>query len=488
VADQALHSQSGTPGALAGDITTAAPPRLVLTPARRRMIGGACVAALVLVAGERLLGPGPAALAGLVVAGTLLILWRPELAFSAMWIASKLTDELLPGARRRHVVGVALLFGVVALAAVMGRRLLRRPGWRRVRTALDRPVLIVSAYALVGIMVGLLHGNGPGEALSGSWEVLNWPLFYLIVTLTLTTPDRLGINAAFAGWYGLLSLPFQLVSIAEAVTGLSRFAGPLYALLLMPRPPLARGWLLAGLALALLDALQSSSRTTWLTLALTLAFVSVVAWRRRLTVRPFLWLVVGAGLLLLGLLAMFGPWRETTLGQGVQESVGRSAGLRWRESQAGWRVFERAPLFGHGFGYMDKTAWVAGRGAWGVGPRYHMFALTVLTAQGVIGLALALWMLSRGVVGPIPRWARRHAPRDPWAAVNLGLQGLIIGGFVGSFFAGSILGSYMWTTIPTLVLISVRWAPGFRATARPAALSSAPAGHAAFEPRSGREP
>jgi hypothetical protein len=168
--------------------------------------------------------------------------------------------------------------------------------------------------------------------------------------------------------------------------------------------------------------------------------------------------IIGVTFALAGVLAIATLLRDTPLGMGVQESMTRSAGHRFDEAYYGWQAFTEAPIFGKGFGYRNKQAWIPGLDAYGAGPVYHMFHLIILAAQGLVGMALALWMLSKALVGRGPRWLRARLLDDPWAAVGVGLQGSVVAAFVSAAFAGPRIGHNEWAFRPALVLLCARWA------------------------------
>ena len=418
----------------------------------------ALLAALGIYAARHVLPPSTAVTMAVLALGAAAVLWRPQLALSAMMVGTEFADASLRGARLRDLVGLVLVFAVLCMAGVILRAACGLKSWRRVATPLDWPVAMITCYGVVSVLLGLLRGYEPRLVAFSAWHVLQWPVYYLVVTLAINTPKRLLVNVVFVSLLGLITLPYWLLSPLEGGGGLSRFAAPLLALLYVRRLSVPRWCLALAFGICVLDALQSSFRTLWVGTAISALWVLVLALRRNRSSRVVLATFVGGVTVVIGMALVFTVLRESSVGAGMHEALERSGGYRLAEARYGVQAFLEAPVFGKGFGYQNRQAWIAGLNQYGAGPTYHLFHLIILSAQGLVGMGLVLWMFGVCLFGPDARWVRRRFADNPWAAVSFGLQGAVVGALVSAAFSGPRLSHFEWIVLPALCLLSAGWA------------------------------
>jgi hypothetical protein len=424
---------------------------------RRAAVAGA-MGALMLHVASLLAQQSQAVAAVLLLAFAATIVWRPELSMVLALTGFDVLVSLMPDDRLRYQVAVVLALFAVTGVAVMLRQLAKGNRWRRTPTCLDGPVLAITAYGMFSTLLGLARGHDPGLVIFTAYHVLQWPIFYLVVTYTLNRPERLGL-----GW--LLEAPLNVISILRSVVSPARSVGgqgwlPIaLAVSFLHKPLVGSGWLGLAVLLSTYAAVRAGFRTTWVNVGVSVMWMIGVAALKRHG-RPLAMATVASalGLALLGLFVSVPGLSESNIGKVIAANFERGPGYRLTEARYGWQAFAASPIFGQGFGFRQEGAWIPELGRYGGGPVYHMFHLIILANQGLVGLVLVLWLFWRGLFGREAVWLRDHCADHPWAAVALGLQARTAGAFVSALFAGPRISHFEWVTQPALSLLCAQWA------------------------------
>ena len=432
----------------------------------RSVIIGSVVVAGALQAIEPLARQSGFVAALLLVAFGVAIFWRPELSLVLALTGYGVLDALLPESRLRFQVAMVLALFAVTAAAIMVRHLVPGHQWRRTRTVLDLPVVVITIYAAFSTLLGFMRGHDRSLVVFSSYHVLQWPVYYLIVTYTLNTPERLGLNWALTGSQHLLS---TLISVFRSGRGggVQGWLPVAMALTLLRKPLISGGWLTVAILICTFSIVRSGFRTIWVHAAVSVLWLAVVTVMRRDA--RLLAVSIGSAVAAAGLIAAFtlAPQLSGThIGDVIAESLTRPGGYRLIEAAYGWQAFRESPIIGHGFGHEEKDAWIPDLGAYGTGPVYHLFHLIILTNQGVVGLILVLWLFYRAIFGREGTWLRHHFADHPWAAVGLALQARTVGAFFSAMFAAPRVSHFEWITLPTLSVLCAMWAMSATRTQR----------------------
>ena len=145
-----------------------------------------------------------------------------------------------------------------------------------------------------------------------------------------------------------------------------------------------------------------------------------------------------------------------TLGRFEQSLT--DGGYRAAEAVYGIQAFLESPVFGHGVGYQTPATWVDTMGYMPVGPIYHVYYVSYLANEGLVGLALLLWYFAAALFSGEARRLRQQVGADPWAALAVGLQSALAGAMVGAFFAGPSDGHWTWGVYGAAALVPAAWA------------------------------
>jgi len=133
-------------------------------------------------------------------------------------------------------------------------------------------------------------------------------------------------------------------------------------------------------------------------------------------------------------------------------------GYRVPEAVIGLAAFRQSPVFGLGVGYHTPPIWVETMGYMSVGPIYHVYYVSYLASQGILGLGLVCWYFLAVLFSREARAMRRDASPDPWAAVALGLQAAFVGAIFAAFFSGPSDGHWTWGVLGAGSLLPAVWA------------------------------
>ncbi|MFI7080255.1 O-antigen ligase family protein [Micromonospora sp. NPDC049903] len=340
---------------------------------------------------------------------------------------------------RTYVAAHLLLLAVGATALLIRYALGVGRGGRR--TPADTGMLVVIGLTVAAACYGLAIGNLPTEVVVAGYQIAILPLYFFLATHTLTTDRRL-IAA------GLLYVGVVAVLAAISMTVPGRHGG---LLTLLAVPPLiwyagrARGWrrvasvLLAGFFA--IDVVLASYRGIWLAAAVTLMIMLVFGGR---AVRTGLAATAATGCVVATLLALDPGVRERA--QEIATGLEQSAGYRASESVVGLDVFAQRPVLGAGLGQSTTDVYLADFALTDVGPVYHAFYVTLLANVGLLGLALVLWPVLRGIRGGL---VDRDGAALPFAALCCGFLGAAV-------FAAPTDGHWELGLLPALALLTVR--------------------------------
>ncbi|WBB53685.1 O-antigen ligase family protein [Verrucosispora sp. WMMD573] len=385
--------------------------------------------------------PGVLALAGTgaLVGLAVFLLW-PWAVLPVGIVGGAVAGGLVGGGDVRTYVAAHLLVLAVGGIAVLIRYALGFSAGRR-RTSADTGMMLVVGLTLAAACYGLAVGNLPTEVVVAAYQIAILPLYFFLATHTLTTHRRLAAA-------GLLYVGVVAVLAAISMTVPGRHGG---LLTLLAVPMLAwfaghyRGWrrlaavLLAGLFA--IDVVLASYRGIWLAAGVTLLTMLIFGGR---AVRTGLGATATVGLVVAALLALQPGVRERAqeIGIGLQQS----AGYRASESSVGLDVFADRPVLGAGLGQSTTDVYLADFALTDVGPVYHAFYVTLLANVGLVGLALVLWPVLRGIRAGL---ADPSGPALPFAALCCGFLGAAV-------FAAPSDGHWELGLLPALALLTAR--------------------------------
>ncbi|NLU78540.1 hypothetical protein HCA58_09135 [Micromonospora sp. HNM0581] len=338
-----------------------------------------------------------------------------------------------------YVLAHLLVLAVGAAALVIRSALgVGRPGRR---TAADRGMLVMVGLTVAGAGYGLAVGNLPTEVLVAAYQIAILPTYFFLATHTLTSTRRM--VAA-----GLLYVGVVTVLTAISMTVPGRHGG-LLTLLAIPTliwfAGRATGWrrTVAVLVAAFLavDVVLASYRGIWLAAGVTLLVMLGLGGR---AVRTGTATTVAVGGVAAALLALQPGVRVRA--QEVAVGLQQSAGYRAAESTVGLDVFAHRPVLGAGLGQSTTDIYLAGFALTDVGPVYHAYYVTLLANVGLLGLALVLWPVLRGIRAGL---VDRTGPALPFAALCCGF-------LASAMFAAPTDGHWELGLLPALVLLTTR--------------------------------
>ena len=401
---------------------------------------------------------GGLTLGAALAAGLTVLIW-PELALPVIVTAAGLLDSRFGGERVRHLVFVKLaLFGCAALGLALSG--LRRPGrFSRVRTPADLPALLLVIYTAASAGYGyLVAGHDLNLVAVAGYHLSQVALYHFAVTTSLGKPEayrRAGVliiawsllwivpSLAMSGRGGGTATTWLIVLLCYAVAANARWR--------------ALVWL--ALPLALLDTLTSGYRTLWLAVTGQLGWLAGLRGpARRLG-------AVAAVLLLVGLMGAVLALSRPGLLQAIPsaDTLSRFAtsvtdgGYRVPEAAIGLDSFRGSPVFGRGVGYQTIVRWVETMGYMPVGPIHHVYYISYLSNEGLVGLMIVLWYFAAALLSGPARRLRQQAADHPWAAAGVALQAALFGAVLGAFFAGPSDGHWTWGVFGAASLLPAMW-------------------------------
>lgn len=369
----------------------------------------------------------------------------------AVWPWAALPVTVIGGSSASEALGVEAVGSVVAVHAALlalgfvavGIRHALDPSWRRISTPADGPMLVLAAAIPLGGAYGLAAGNVSHDVMVAAYQIAVIPTYYLLATLTLSSPERLRAAA-------LLFVAGATVLALTELAAPGRHGGLFSVLALIPTIAAAsaarggRKWLLLSVAAVLgIDVLLAAYRAIWL--AAGIALLVLLARRAsgmRRTLLASLTGVLVVAFLGVGLSSSFGA-RADLVGAGLEES----SGYRLPEASVGLAAFLDNPVAGAGLGQVTNDVSLETFGVTDVGPVYHVFYVTLLANGGLAALALALWPLLRTI-----RRVWRSRSRHVSAALAL------LAGFIGAAaFAAPTDGHWELGLLPAVALIAARF-------------------------------
>lgn len=372
----------------------------------------------------------------------------------AVWPWAALPVTVIGGSSASEALGLEAVGSVVAVHTALlalgflavGIRRSLDPGWGRISTPADGPMLVLAAGIALGGAYGLAAGNVPRDALVAAYQIGVIPTYYLLATLTLSSPQRLRAAA-------ILFVAGATVLALTKLAAPGRHGGLFSVLALIPTIAAAsnarggRRWLLLAVAAVLgIDVLLAGYRAIWL--AAGIALLLLLA-RRTAGMRATL-LASLAGVLVVvflgaGLSSSFGD-RADLVGAGLEES----SGYRLPEARVGLDAFLSNPIAGAGLGQVTNDVSLETFGVTDVGPVYHVFYVTLLANGGLAVLALVLWPLLVAI---------RRVWRSRSSHVS-GALALLVGFIGAAAFAAPTDGHWELGLLPAVALIAARFEGG----------------------------
>jgi len=404
---------------------------------------------------------GPTIVGGAVAAGMITLFW-PELALPIILLSSPLLDNYFGGERVRHLVFIKLVFFACAALGVFAARLRGSQKFSRVRTPADLPALALVGYtALSAGYSYFLAGYDLDRVAVAGYHLSQLALYHFLVTITLSRfADFRRAGLMVLIWSALWIIPNLFTPGrhgAEATTWL----------LILLCYTLVKGkgkwelliWIL--LPLALLSTLTSGYRTLWVCVAGQIAWLLVLgltAKFRRLAVVAGTLLGVGVFSLWVILISpeIISPIPAAVTLQRFEQGL-LEGGYRTPEALAGLEAFSTSPILGRGIGYQTPIRYIDTMGYMPVGPIYHVYYVSYLANEGLLGLALVFWYFGAALLSAPARRLWRLATRNPWAALGLGLQAALVGTIFGAFFSGPNDGYWTWGILGGAALLPAIW-------------------------------
>ena len=399
---------------------------------------------------------------GLAVAVGLTTLIWPELAVPAIIIGAGLLDAQLGHGRVRHLVFVKLaLFGCggLGVALAMAKRHSRVA---RIRTPADVPALCLVCYTAGSAAYAYLCAGYDLDSVAvAGYHLSQLALYHFLVTTTLGRADSLRRA-------GIITVTWSVLWIIPSLLTPGRGGGSatMWLIVLLCYVTASRSsWSLlvwTALPLALLDTLTSGYRTLWVSVAAQVGWLANCGLRSRLrqlrgtaTTLTVLCVLI-AGVLAARSFVLTSLPAAETLDRFSASLV--DGGYRVPEALIGLAAFGQSPVFGLGVGYHTPPIWVETMGYMSVGPIYHVYYVSYLASEGIIGLGLVFWYFLAVLFSREARTARRDASRSPWAALALGLQAAFVGAIFAAFFSGPSDGHWTWGVLGAGSLLPAIWA------------------------------
>ncbi len=406
---------------------------------------------------------------GLALAtGLTTIIW-PELAVPALIIGAGLLDSQLGGARVRHLVFIKLALFACGSIGVAFALTKRDPRIVRMRTPADAPALCLAGYTALSAAYGYLRAGHELDSVAvAGYHLSQLALYHFLVTTTLSRPGSLRRA-------GTIIVAWSLIWIIPSLLSPGRGGGTasIWLIVLLSYAAVSGAWwgviAWAALPLALLDTLTSGYRTLWVSVAAQLGWLASCGLGPRL--RRFR--AAAAVLLVLcvlgGALLVSRPFLLKSLpAAGTLDRFSASltdSGYRVPEALIGLAVLRQSPLFGGGVGYHTPPVWVETMGYMPVGPIYHLYYVSYLASEGVIGLAIVLWYFLAVLFSREARGMRAQSSVNRWAALGVGLQAAFLGATIAAFFSGPSDGYWTWGVLGAGSLLPAVWGSSRAASA-----------------------
>jgi hypothetical protein len=415
---------------------------------------------------------GVLALGTALAVGLTVVVW-PELAVPAIVIGAGLLDMQFGGYRVRHLVFVKLALFACACVGVAFANLRGQRRFTRVRTPADIPAFMLVCYTAISAAYGyLVAGHRPDSVAVAGYHLSQFGIYHFLMTTTLCRPESLRRA-------GLIVLLWSLVWLTPSILAPGRGGGAAstWLIVLLCYGTSQRSWWTAVawalLPLALLDTLTSGYRTLWVGLAGQLTWLAAIGIRGRVRwlggAAPLL-LVIGVvmGYLVLVNPSLLAPIPAAETLQRFRPSVG-GGGYRIPEALIGISTFMASPIVGRGVGYQTPVVWVETMGYMSVGPIHHLYYVSYLSNEGVIGLAIVLWYFAAVLFARSARRVRRRTAQNQWAGAAAGLQAALFGAILGGFLSGPTDGYWTWGVFGAGALLTAVFAGGTAAAADDAA-------------------
>jgi len=399
---------------------------------------------------------------GLALATGLTTLVWPELAVPAIIIGAALLDFQFGGERVRHLVFVKLALFACAGLGVALASIRRHSRFVRVRTPADAPALCLVCYTAASAAYGyLVAGHELDSVAVSGYHLSQLALYHFLVTTTLC-------RAGSFRRAGMIVITWSLIWIVPSLLTPGRGGGTAttWLIVLLCYAAVCRAWWAAfawiALPLALLDTLTSGYRTLWVSVAAQLTWLASCGFRARLlwlrgTAAALLVLCVLGAVLVVSRPSLLSPLPAAETLHRFAASLSNS-GYRMPEAIVGLAAFRESPVFGRGVGYQTPPLWVATMGYMPVGPIYHLYYVSYLSNEGIVGLGIVLWYLLTVLFSRQARITRQQASETPWAAAGFGLQAAFFGATLGAFLSGPSDGHWTWGVLGAGALLTAGWA------------------------------
>ncbi|GAB3409888.1 O-antigen ligase family protein [Flindersiella endophytica] len=330
-----------------------------------------------------------------------------------------------------------LLAGALALAT---RRLVAPSQFRRRRTAVDVPMLILIAAIVLGAGYGLARDNEPYLVMVAAYQVAVIPAYFFLATAGLSA--RRAVEAAGATFVAAL--------LVVILAGHYKDVGLFSALALTPLMACAgavsgrrRAGLSAVCAVLAANIMLTEYRTLWVAGG---AAVLILLIRGSARVRTTAGVAVAAG----GLALLGGAALDPGIGDRwniVKAGLSDSPGYRQAEAVVGLRAWSEHPLIGAGLGQSSRSVYLEGLGRTDVGPTYHAFWVIVLANLGLVGLLAVLAPLLLAV----------SAGLRTTSGPALGLAATLCGFLLSATFAAPTDGHWELGLLAALTMLTAHW-------------------------------
>lgn len=382
-----------------------------------------------------------------VAAGLVTLIW-PELALPVIVIGAGLLDLQFGGERVRHLVFVKLALFVCAGIGLACSSLSQRGRFVRVRTPADLPAFLLVCYTAASAAYGYaVAGRDLDSVAVTGYHLAQLALYHFAVTTTLCRPEAFRRS-------GIIVITWSLAWVLPSLLMAGRGGGTAttWLIILLCYATVSRGqWLplvWAALPFALLDTLTSGYRTLWVGIAGQLGWLTATGLStnfRRVGAIAMLLLVVAivGGTLVMSRPSLLDAIPAADTLQRFETSLS-AGGYRLPEALIGLAAFKESPVFGHGVGHQTPILWVDTMGYMPVGPIYHVYYISYLSNEGIIGLAIVAWYFAAVLLSRPARRMRRRASGNQWAAAGVGLQAAFFGAILGAFLAGPTDGHWTW--------------------------------------------
>ena len=398
---------------------------------------------------------------GLVLAVVLTTLIWPELSVPAILIGAVVLDFQLGGERVRHLVFVKLSLFACGGIGVAFANMKCRTRFVRVQTPGDAPALCLVLYTAASAAYGYFVGGYALDSVAvAGYHLGQLALYHFLVTTTLCRP-------AYLRRASTIVVLWSLVWIIPSLLTPGRGGGTasMWLIVLLCYATASRSWWApaawAALPFALLDTLTSGYRTLWISVAAQLGCLATWGFKarlRRLALAAGVVLVLGvftAPLLIAQPSLLASVPAAATLNRFSASFT--SGGYRIPEAVVGLEVFRQSPVFGSGVGYRTPPVWIETMGYMPTGPIHHLYYVSYLANEGILGLALVLWYFLAVLFSREARCLRRQASANPWAAFGVGLQAGLFGAIVAAFFSGPSDGHWTWGVLGAGSLLPAVW-------------------------------